>query len=47
MDLTLNTIIFILASICLVLSSVLITYITDIISTELNLGRGLAGTLFL
>ncbi|MGL5312003.1 MAG: sodium:calcium antiporter, partial [Peptostreptococcaceae bacterium] len=48
-DLSLNQIIFrfILTSIGLVLFSVLITYITDIISTELNLGAGLAGAIFL
>ena len=38
---------FILASIGLVVFSVLITYITDIISAKLNLGAGLAGALFL
>lgn len=48
-DLSLKQIIFrfILTSIGLVVFSVLITYITDIISTELNLGAGLAGAIFL
>lgn len=38
---------FILTSIGLVAFSILITYITDIISVELNLGAGLAGAIFL
>ncbi|WP_252238441.1 cation transporter [Clostridium sp. VAP51] len=48
-DLTLKQIIirFIFTSIGLVVFSVLITYITDIISTRLNLGTGFAGALFL
>lgn len=47
--LSLNQIIFrfILTSIGLVAFSILITYITDIISAKLNLGAGLAGALFL
>lgn len=48
-DLTLKQIIirFILASVGLVVFSILITYITDIISARLNLGSGFAGALFL
>lgn len=38
---------FILTSIGLVVFSILITYITDIISVKLNLGTGIAGALFL
>lgn len=38
---------FILVSIGIVASSILITYITDEISVKLNLGAGLAGALFL
>lgn len=49
MDLTLKQIIFrfIITSIGLVISSIFITYATDIISVKLNLGTGLAGALFL
>ncbi len=48
-DLTLKQIIFrfIITSIGLVISSIFITYATDIISVKLNLGTGLAGALFL
>lgn len=48
-DLTLKQIItrFIMTSIGLVIFSILITYITDIISVRLNLGTGFAGALFL
>lgn len=48
-DLTLKQIIFrfIVTSIGLVISSIFITYATDIISVKLNLGTGLAGALFL
>lgn len=48
-DLSLKQIVFrfILTSICLVITSIFITYTTDIISVKLNLGSGLAGALFL
>ena len=38
---------FVLASIGIIVASVILTYITDDIATELNLGSGLAGALFL
>lgn len=38
---------FIIASILLVVASIMITYVTDMISVKLNLGAGLAGALFL
>lgn len=38
---------FIILSVLLVVSSVLITYVTDIIAAKLNLGASLAGALFL
>ena len=38
---------FILVSIGLVISSILITYVTDIIAARLNLGASLAGALLL
>ena len=38
---------FTLASIGIIVASVILTYITDDIATELNLGSGLAGALFL
>lgn len=38
---------FIIASILLVIASIMITYVTDMISVKLNLGAGLAGALFL
>lgn len=38
---------FVLASIGIIIASVVLTYITDDIATELNLGSGLAGALFL
>lgn len=38
---------FIAVSICIVVFSILITYITDAISVKLHLGAGLAGALFL
>ena len=38
---------FILYSICLVIASIFITYVTDDIANELNLGRTIAGALFL
>ncbi len=38
---------FVLVSIGIVVSSIVITYITDIISEKLGLGQGLAGALFL
>lgn len=38
---------FVLASICLIVSSIMITNVTDKIAAELNLGAGLAGALFL
>ncbi len=38
---------FVLASIGIIVASVVLTYITDDIATELNLGSGLAGALFL
>ncbi len=47
--LSLRTIVvrFVLASIGIIVASVVLTYITDDIATELNLGSGLAGALFL
>lgn len=38
---------FILASLGIIIASVILTYITDDIATELNLGSGLAGAIFL
>lgn len=38
---------FVLASVGIIVASVILTYITDDIATELNLGSGLAGALFL
>lgn len=48
-DLSLKTIIvrFIIMSVCLVAASILITYSTDVIAQQLNLGTTLAGALFL
>ena len=47
--LSLRTIVvrFVLASLGIIVASVILTYITDDIATELNLGSGLAGALFL
>lgn len=38
---------FVLASIGIIVASIILTYVTDDIATELNLGSGLAGALFL
>lgn len=38
---------FVLASLGIIVASVVLTYVTDDIATELNLGSGLAGALFL
>lgn len=38
---------FVLASMGIIIASIILTYITDDIATELNLGSGLAGALFL
>jgi cation:H+ antiporter len=38
---------FVLASVGIIVASVILTYVTDDIATELNLGSGLAGALFL
>ena len=38
---------FVLASLGIIVASIILTYITDDIATELNLGSGLAGALFL
>lgn len=38
---------FVLASVGIIIASIILTYITDDIATELNLGSGLAGALFL
>lgn len=38
---------FVLASLGIIIASVILTYITDDIATELNLGSGLAGAIFL
>ncbi len=38
---------FVLASVGIIVASIILTYITDDIATELNLGSGLAGALFL
>ena len=47
--LSLRTIVvrFVLASVGIIVASIILTYITDDIATELNLGSGLAGALFL
>ena len=47
--LSLRTIVvrFVLASLGIIVASIILTYITDDIATELNLGSGLAGALFL
>lgn len=38
---------FVLASVGIIVASIILTYVTDDIATELNLGSGLAGALFL
>jgi cation:H+ antiporter len=38
---------FVLASLGIIVASIILTYVTDDIATELNLGSGLAGALFL
>lgn len=38
---------FVLASVGIIVASIVLTYVTDDIATELNLGSGLAGALFL
>lgn len=48
-NLSLRTIVvrFVLASVGIIVASIILTYVTDDIATELNLGSGLAGALFL